>query len=68
LNRLKTFKAERSNEAAEKARAALARATEDESDNIFARVVEAVEAGATIGEICAKLRDELGYGHRLVAA
>jgi methylmalonyl-CoA mutase N-terminal domain/subunit len=68
LSRLKTFKAERSNEAVDKALAALARATEDESDNIFARILEAVEAGATNGEICAKLRDELGYGHPLVAA
>ena len=68
LDRLKSFKAERSNEAVDTALAALARATEDERDNIFARIVEAVEAGATNGEICAKLRDELGYGRPLVAA
>ncbi len=68
LDRLKTFKADRSQGAVDKALDALARATEDETDNIFGRIVEAVEAGATNGEICARLRDEVGYGHPMVAA
>jgi methylmalonyl-CoA mutase, N-terminal domain len=68
LERLKTFKAERSQNDVNKALDALSRATEDESDNIFGCIVEAVEAGATNGEICARLRDDMGFGHPLVAA
>ena len=47
------------------ARDALRRACADESDNIFARVVEAVEAGMTHGEVCGCLREELGFGEPL---
>jgi len=36
--------------------------------NCFAAVVEAAEAGATLGEICACLRRELGDGQPLVVA
>jgi len=68
LDRLARFKTERSNGEVEKALDALARATEDESDNIFGRIVEAVEAGATNGEICGRLRQEMGFGNPLVAA
>jgi methylmalonyl-CoA mutase N-terminal domain/subunit len=41
----------------------LARAAADPRDNIFGRVVEAAEVGVTHGEICARLRQELGFGH-----
>ena len=41
----------------------LARAANDPRDNVFARVVEAAEAGCTHGEVCATLRRELGFGH-----
>ena len=68
LDRLARFKTERSNGEVEKALDALARATEDEGDNIFGRIVEAVEAGATNGEICGRLRQEMGFGNPLVAA
>jgi methylmalonyl-CoA mutase N-terminal domain/subunit len=68
LDRLARFKTERSQAAVEKALDALARATEDEADNIFGRIVEAVEAGATNGEICGRLRQEMGFGNPLVAA
>lgn len=68
LDRLKTFKATRSQAAVNKALDALSRASADESDNIFGRIVEAVEAGATNGEICGRLRDEMGFGHPMVAA
>lgn len=68
LDRLKTFKQERSQAAVDAALDALARASADEGDNIFGRIVEAVEAGATNGEICGRLRDELGFGHPLIAA
>ncbi|MBT3658269.1 MAG: methylmalonyl-CoA mutase [Rhodospirillaceae bacterium] len=68
IDNLKRFKSERSNEAVAKALDNLARASEDESDNIFGRIVEAVEAGATNGEVCGRLRDELGFGQPLIAA
>jgi methylmalonyl-CoA mutase N-terminal domain/subunit len=41
----------------------LARAAADPKDNLFGRVVEAAEVGVTHGEICARLRQELGFGH-----
>ena len=68
LQRLKKFKADRSQVEVDKALDALGRATENENDNIFGRIVEAAEAGATNGEICGKLRDEMGFGYPLVAA
>ena len=68
LQRLKNFKADRSQVEVDKALDALGRATENEDDNIFGRIVEAAEVGATNGEICGKLRDEMGFGHPLVAA
>jgi methylmalonyl-CoA mutase N-terminal domain/subunit len=30
---------------------------------VFGKVVEAAEAGCTHGEICGRLRKELGFGH-----
>ena len=45
----------------------LARAANSEHENVFARVVEAAEAGITHGEIVACLRQELGFGAPLVA-
>ena len=68
LRRLKHFKADRSQVEVDKALDALGRAAENENDNIFGRIVEAAEVGATNGEICGKLRDEMGFGHPLVAA
>ena len=68
LQRLKNFKADRSQVEVDKALDALGRASENENDNIFGRIVEAAEVGATNGEICGKLRDEMGFGHPLVAA
>ncbi len=45
----------------------LARAANSDNENVFARVVEAAEAGITHGEIVACLRQELGFGAPLVA-
>jgi len=64
VTRLRAYKAQRSNAAAAKALDALARAAQG-TENVMARVVEAAEAGATHGEICACLRRELGFGQPL---
>ncbi len=44
----------------------LARSVADEGDNVFEKVVDAAIAGATHGEIVAKLREEMGFGEPLV--
>jgi len=64
LARLAEYKAQRANVAVAQALDALARAAQG-SENVMARVVEAAEAGATHGEICAVLRRELGFGQPL---
>ena len=66
--RFKAFKESRSRGAVYRALAALARAAQDEKDNVFARVVEAAEAGVTHGEIVGCLRKELGFGRPLIVA
>ena len=63
IDDFKTFKSERSQSAVQQALDALARAAGDAKDNVFARVVEAAEAGCTHGEICHTLRREMGFGH-----
>jgi methylmalonyl-CoA mutase, N-terminal domain len=59
----KTFKAARSQADVQGALDAIARAAGDPRDNVFARVVQAAEAGCTHGEICGTLRRELGFGN-----
>ncbi len=68
LARFAAFKAERPQAAVRQALDALARAAHDERDNVYARVVEAAEAGVTHGEIVGCLRRELGFGQPLVVA
>ncbi len=62
--RLTAFKQNRSAALTRAALDALAR-TAQGSGNVMARTVEAAEAGATHGEICAVLRRELGFGQPL---
>ena len=64
LRRLAEFKALRSAQAVERALGELGRAAQ-EGGNLFAQVVDAIEAGATHGEVCARLRRELGFGRPL---
>ncbi|MDP3760116.1 MAG: acyl-CoA mutase large subunit family protein [Ramlibacter sp.] len=59
----KAWKAQRSAGQVRGALDTLARAAGDARDNVFARVVEAAEAGCTHGEICSTLRREMGFGH-----
>jgi methylmalonyl-CoA mutase, N-terminal domain len=63
VHSLAGYKAQRSGADVQRALDALARSAQDARDNVFARVVEAAEAGCTHGEICATLRRELGFGH-----
>jgi methylmalonyl-CoA mutase N-terminal domain/subunit len=63
LEAFAAYKAQRSQAQVAAALAALARAANDPGDNVFARVVDAAEAGCTHGEICGTLRRELGFGH-----
>ncbi len=65
--RLRDYKARRSSAAAAKGLDALARAAQG-SENLMAAIVDAAEAGATHGEICATLRRELGFGQPLCIA
>jgi methylmalonyl-CoA mutase N-terminal domain/subunit len=67
LRTLKSFKADRSQTATRKALDDLAAAANDETQNLFEKVVAAADANATHGEICACLRRELGFGHPLIA-
>jgi len=62
----KAYKENRSQGEVDAALDTLARAANDEKDNVFARVVEAAEAGVTHGEIVACLRRELGFGNPLI--
>jgi methylmalonyl-CoA mutase, N-terminal domain len=63
VDSFKAHKAQRSQAAVQGALDTLARAAGDSGDNVFARVVEAAEAGCTHGEICGTLRREMGFGH-----
>jgi methylmalonyl-CoA mutase N-terminal domain/subunit len=66
IGAFKAYKERRSQAAVQAAQDGLAAAANDPKQNIFARVVEAAEAGCTHGEICASLRRELGFGQPLV--
>ena len=63
--RSRAFKAARSRRPSTQALDALARARRSGDGNVFGAVVEAADAGATHGEICACLRRELGFGQPL---
>ncbi|MCC7016095.1 MAG: acyl-CoA mutase large subunit family protein [Rhodospirillales bacterium] len=67
IDRLRTFKRDRSRAAAGKALDRLTRAAESPRENVFAEVVDAADAGMTHGEICACLRRVLGDGQPLIA-
>lgn len=68
VERFKAFKRERSQQPVARALYALAQAANSPDENIFEKVVEAVEVGVTHGEVTACLRRELGFGHPLIVA
>jgi methylmalonyl-CoA mutase, N-terminal domain len=62
---LRNYKAARNASRLQAGFDALARAAQDQKQNLFAAVVEAAGAGVTHGEICRELRRELGFGQPL---
>jgi len=64
----KAFKASRHQQAVSRALDDLARAANSDEENVFARVIDAAQAGVTHGEIIARLRDELGSGNPLISS
>jgi methylmalonyl-CoA mutase N-terminal domain/subunit len=70
IARFKAYKKERSQTQVTAALDALTRAANaapgTPGQNVFEKVVEAAAAGATHGELCARLRRELGFGQPLV--
>jgi len=63
IDSFKAWKAARSQDAVARALDALAAAAQDRTANVFGEVVAAAEAGCTHGEICGRLRRELGFGN-----
>ena len=63
IGSFRTWKAARSQDAVTRALDALAAAAQSPKANVFEQVVAAAEAGCTHGEICGRLRRELGFGH-----
>lgn len=66
LAQLRDFRARRSQAAVDRALDALARAFDDPAENTFGAVVAAIDAGATHGEVCARVRSVVGQGEPLV--
>lgn len=66
LDSLRDYKASRDNQAVSRALDDLARAANSDNDNVYAKVVDATIAGATHGEVVARLRAELGDGQPLI--
>lgn len=66
LDALRDYRKTRDNDAVGRALDDLARAANSVNDNVFAKVVDATIAGATHGEIVARLRTEFGDGQPLI--
>ncbi len=66
LERLRAYREARGAESVHRALDALARAAATTDENVYEKVVDAAVAGATHGEIVARLRGELGFGEPLL--
>ncbi len=66
LAQFRAFTARRSQAAVERALDELARAFDDPQANTYGAVVQAIDAGATHGEVCARARSAAGFGEPLV--
>ncbi len=65
---LKDFRARRSADEVVRALDALARSFDDPAVNSYGAVVHAIDAGATHGEVCSRVRSAVGFGEPLVVA
>ena len=63
LKKLRDFKANRSQSGFQTAVGNLQNAAQDEKQNLFGAVVEAISDGVTHGEAIGHIRQELGFGH-----
>ena len=68
LATLAAFKANRDQGAVRRSLDAIAAAAADKRANVYDRVVKAVTAGATHGEVCDQVRESLGFGDPLLVA
>lgn len=68
LDRLARYKARRDPAHVAQALGELERSFGRAGDNSYGRVVDAVAAGATHGEICTRVREAVGFGEPLVVA
>jgi methylmalonyl-CoA mutase N-terminal domain/subunit len=68
LARLRAWREARSQASVDRALDALARAFDDPAANTYGAVVDAIAAGATHGEVCARARSAAGFGEPLVVA
>ncbi|MFC1665417.1 methylmalonyl-CoA mutase family protein [Pseudomonadota bacterium] len=68
VERHKLYKVARSKQQVAMAVDRMKTACHAKNENIFAAVVKAAEDGVTHGEICACLREELGFGQPLIVA
>ncbi len=66
LAELRAFRSRRSQDEVERALDALARAFDDPGANAYGAVVQAIDVGATHGEVCARARSAVGFGEPMV--
>jgi methylmalonyl-CoA mutase, N-terminal domain len=67
LRRLRAYRGDRDELAVQKALDTLGAVFDDDSVNAYAKVVAAIEVGATHGEVCRRVRDAVGFGEPLVS-
>lgn len=66
LERLRAFRANCNQSKVAQALDELGASFELSNENTFAKIVGAIDAGATHGEVCARVREAVGFGEPLV--
>ena len=66
LERLRDFRDDRDHEAVRRALDDLGRVFDDDTGNAYEKVVAAIDAGATHGEVVRRVREAVGFGQPLV--
>jgi methylmalonyl-CoA mutase N-terminal domain/subunit len=67
LEQLSAFRSGRDHRAVQRSLDELAAAFDTPDANTYGKVVDAIRAGATHGEVCARVRDVVGFGHPYVS-